>query len=252
MAGLREGESNIEAVKLTPTCGCCEEAHFTCGVPEEVITRPLEVFQREHGDVEGLPPLISVFEPRGEDESEGDPRLMLLSAAQQMVLQVAVTARRLRPCVFGSMLESGGEFPPHTEAIIHDMLKGVLDGRLASWSFGVTGVGKSRRTPPAALLETAGEEAKGMLHVLPPAFTLASYSRLQFYPESEIVVLTSGKGKDSWTLKADIVFDCSESIILDSGALHHKCSLNEVSNLQREGRVGRMDFSLVHHLADAQ
>ena len=224
MAALRGGESNIEVVKLTPTCGCCEGAHFTWGVPEEVITRPLEGFQREHGDMEGLPPLISVLEPRGEDESGGEPRLMLLSTAQQMVLQVAVPARRLRPCVFGSMLESGGGFPPHTEAIIHDMLKGVLDGRLASWSFGVNGFGKSRRTPAAALVETAGEEAQ----------------------ESEIVALPSGEGKDSWTLNANNVLDYSAKIILDSGAFLYKCYLNDHICFQREGRTGRFYFSLVH------
>ena len=214
MAGLREGDSKIEVVKLTSTCEGGEEAHFTCGFPEE-----------------GLPPLISVLEPREEDESEGEPRLMLLSAAQQTVSQVAVTARRLRPCVFGSMLESGGVFP----------LK-VL---------GVPGVGMSRRPPLAALLEMSGDDAKGMLHVLPPAFILASYSRGHFYPESEIVVVTSGIGADSWSLKANVVFDCSERIDLDDVGFLYKCPSNEVRNLQHEGRVGRMDCSLVHHLADA-
>ena len=58
MAGLREGESLTEAVKLTPTCGVREEAHFTCGDLEDALMRPFELPPREEGEADGLPRIM--------------------------------------------------------------------------------------------------------------------------------------------------------------------------------------------------
>ena len=64
------------------------------------------------------------------------------------------------------------------------------------------------------------------------------------------LVLTAGKGEDGWTPKANGMINCSESIDLDALGFLNKGSSDKVSNLQREGRVGRVADSLVLHLKD--
>ena len=58
MAGLREGESITEAVKVKPTCGVLEEAHFECGVLEDALMRPFELPPREEGEADGSPGIM--------------------------------------------------------------------------------------------------------------------------------------------------------------------------------------------------
>ena len=62
------------------------------------------------------------------------------------------------------------------------------------------------------------------------------------------LVLTAGKGEDGWTPKANGMINCSEQIDLDGLGFLNKGLSDEVSNLQREGRVGRVADSLVLHL----
>ena len=64
------------------------------------------------------------------------------------------------------------------------------------------------------------------------------------------VVLTAGKGEDGWTPNANGMINCSEQIDLDGLGFLNKRSSDEVSNTQREGRVGRVADSLVLHLKD--
>ena len=183
MAGLRESDSITEAVQPTPTCGVREEAHFICGVLEEAVMGFYALSPRVVAEALGLRRLILEPQPREDAETEGTPRLMLGSAGHQTTPQVEVEARGLRPCVFSSRLESGGQLPRHREKDLQDMLKGALIGRDASWIFGGTGVGMSVRVPLAALMATADEVAKGVVHVLPSK--LASYSLHKYYQESE-------------------------------------------------------------------
>ena len=65
------------------------------------------------------------------------------------------------------------------------------------------------------------------------------------------LVLTAGKGEDGWTPNANGMINCSEQIDLDGLGFLNKHSSDEVSNTQREGRVGRVADSLVLHLKDA-
>ena len=65
------------------------------------------------------------------------------------------------------------------------------------------------------------------------------------------LVLTPGKGEDSWTPKSNGMINCSEQIDLDDLGFLNKGPSDEVSNTQREGRVGRVAHSLVLHLEDA-
>ena len=64
------------------------------------------------------------------------------------------------------------------------------------------------------------------------------------------VVLTAGKGEDGWTPKANGMINCSEQIDVDGLGFLKKGLSDEVSNKQREGRVGRVADSLVLHLKD--
>ena len=74
-----------------------------------------------------------------EAEAEGTPRLM---------------PREKNPYVFGSELKSGGRLPSHKDASLQTKLSIELQENAVSWVFGKTGVGKSRRTPLAALMAT--------------------------------------------------------------------------------------------------
>ena len=65
------------------------------------------------------------------------------------------------------------------------------------------------------------------------------------------VVLTAGTGEDGGTPNANGMINCSEQIDLDGLGFLNKHSSDEVSNTQREGRVGRVADSLVLHLKDA-
>ena len=65
------------------------------------------------------------------------------------------------------------------------------------------------------------------------------------------LVLTAGKGEDGWTPRANGMINCSEQIDLDDLGFLNKGPSDEVSNTQREGRVGRVADSLVLHLTDA-
>ena len=64
------------------------------------------------------------------------------------------------------------------------------------------------------------------------------------------VVLTAGTGEDGWTPNANGMINCSEQIDVDGLGFLKKGLSDEVSNLQREGRVGRVADSLVLHLKD--
>ena len=64
------------------------------------------------------------------------------------------------------------------------------------------------------------------------------------------LVLTAGKGEDGWTPKANGMINCSEQIDVDGLGFLKKGLSDEVSNKQREGRVGRVADSLVLHLKD--
>ena len=65
------------------------------------------------------------------------------------------------------------------------------------------------------------------------------------------LVLTAGKGEDGWTPKANGMINTSEQIDLDDLGFLNKDLSDEVSNTQREGRVGRVSHSVVLHLKDA-
>ena len=213
MAGLREGKSSTEDVRLTPTCGVREEAHFTCGAHEDALMWPFELPPREEGEGVDLPRHIPELQPWEEADTEGAPRLMPGSAGQQAALQVVVEARR-------SMLNSGGVLPLHKETVLQDMLKGAMAGRHASCILGETGVGKTKRMPLAALLALAGEDPKGVLHVLPRK--RASEPCPTFYQESEILVVSPAICADSWISKSNGVSICSAQIALhDLGFLYN-------------------------------
>ena len=59
------------------------------------------------------------------------------------------------------------------------------------------------------------------------------------------LVLTPGKGEDSWTPKANGVINCSEQIDLDDLGFLNKGKSDKISDNQREGRVARVADSLV-------
>ena len=86
-------------------------------------------------------------------------------------------------------LKSGGELPLHTEIELQRELKHVFRTGVVSWVFGGTGVGKSRRTPPAAQMAMAaeGKVVKGTLHVSPRK--LSSDSLLEIYKSHEFEVV---------------------------------------------------------------
>ena len=54
------------------------------------------------------------------------------------------------------------------------------------------------------------------------------------------LVLTPGKGEDSWTPKSNGMINCSEQIDLDDLGFLNKDKSDKISNDQREGRVGRV------------
>ena len=64
------------------------------------------------------------------------------------------------------------------------------------------------------------------------------------------LILTPGKGEDSWTPRSNGVINCSEQIDLDDLGFLNKGRSDKTSDKQREGRVGRVAKSLVLHLAD--
>ena len=64
------------------------------------------------------------------------------------------------------------------------------------------------------------------------------------------LILTPGKGEDSWTPRSNGVINCSEQMNLDDLGFLHKVWSDKSSDKQREGRVGRVARSLVLHLAD--
>ena len=74
-----------------------------------------------------------------------------------------------------------------------------------------------------------------------------------FYSDAPALftILTAGKGEDGWTPKANGMINCAEQIDLDDLGCLNKGPSDEVSNTQREGRVGRVAHSLVLHLRDA-
>ena len=64
------------------------------------------------------------------------------------------------------------------------------------------------------------------------------------------LVLTPGKGEDSWTPKSNGVINCSEQIYLDDCGSLFKVYSDNCYHQQREGRVGRVADSPVLHLGD--
>ena len=64
------------------------------------------------------------------------------------------------------------------------------------------------------------------------------------------LILTPGKGEDSWTPRSNGVINCSEQIETDNLGFLHKVRSDKTSDKQREGRVGRVARSLVLHLAN--
>ena len=64
------------------------------------------------------------------------------------------------------------------------------------------------------------------------------------------LILTPGKGEDSWTPRSNGVINCSEQIDVDDLGFLNKVRSDKTSDKQREGRVGRVARSLVLHLAN--
>ena len=64
------------------------------------------------------------------------------------------------------------------------------------------------------------------------------------------LILTPGKGEDSWTPRPNAVMNCSEQIDLDDLGFLSKGKSDNCYPQQREGRVGRVADSLVLHLGD--
>ena len=62
------------------------------------------------------------------------------------------------------------------------------------------------------------------------------------------LVLTPGKGEDSWTPRRNTVINCSEQIYLDDCGSLVKVNSDNRYHQQREGRVGRVADSPVLHL----
>ena len=62
------------------------------------------------------------------------------------------------------------------------------------------------------------------------------------------LILTPGKGEDSWTPRRNTVINCSEQIYLDDCGSLVKVNSDNCYHQQREGRVGRVADSPVLHL----
>ena len=200
---LSVGASITAALKLSPTSSVREEVHLTCGDLEEALMRLGDVPPRVVGDSEGSPWLIPGQQTREGAEAAVAPRLTSRDAGLQ-------SARRVRPCVFKNRLKSCGYLPRDMEKELQIDMKDQLRGHHLSWVFGGTGVGKSRRAPPAAMMSLEGDLPRGVLHVLPRK--LASYSLLDFYVESEYEVVRNmasiwhGDVKEMPTQREFVVF----------------------------------------------
>ena len=164
--------------------------------------------------------------------------------AALMVTQEALEAQGLRSCFFNPSFVSKEQFLQH-------ILKSALDERDQSASaliFAAGGSGEffllnSRWLSPRLL-------GNCPLHMEREALERMTEHDFNSDCPAFFLILTPGKGEDSWTPGPNTVIDCSEQICLDHCGSLFKVNSDNRYHQQREGRVGRVANSLVPHLGD--